>query len=258
LKRESCGRQSKILFILAMLIFSIFISTNAAAAEEIQAGDLIAPMKMEIEMGTDNEIITKTIYVKNTGNTPTSYVFYTEQAGGKNEISSKFKLSETETKIDPRETFELSLTVSKKELEEYGSKDLENVKIKMIRNPESQMPVGYIIPVEINHFNEKTNEETAGNKTNGSVSAGTNSISEKPAAGSDDIKIEENQTKEENKEKKNENSGNNISEKNENSEVNENGNQNRNRTARIIIAVGMLSTFAVLIGGLHLNQKRKK
>jgi hypothetical protein len=236
-----------------MLIFAAFlVSAGMAAAEEIRTGDSIAPMKMEIEMGTDSETITKTIYVKNTGNTPIQYVFYTDQAGGKSEISSKFKLSETETEILPGNTFELNLTISKKDLEKYDSKDLENVKIKMIRNPESQTPVGYIIPVEINNFNEKgkEKEETSKSKTNSNIAAGgIIGISEKISAALNDMKNEKNGTesKDENTEK---------SEAESEKKEYEN-NQISNRTIKTVIAIGMLSIFSVLISGLYLNRKRK-
>jgi hypothetical protein len=145
-----------------------------AVSEEIQTEDSLAPMKMKIDMedetNTNSETITKTIYVRNTGNTPIHYVFYTEQDGCQNDISSKFQLSRTETEISPGNTFELNVTISKTDLEKYDSKDLENVKIKVVRNPESQTPVGYIIPVEIDNLNEKGNSGTKTN-SNGMVKA---------------------------------------------------------------------------------------
>ena len=247
---DKFGSLLKVLFISAILIFAALISTSAVAAEEIRTGDSIAPMKMKIDMddetNPDNETITKIIFVKNTGNTPIHYIFYTEQTGGKNEISSEFKLSETETEISPGNTFELSLTVSKKELEKYDLKDLENVKIKMIRNPESQMPVGYIIPVEINNYNEKMDEKTTGSKKSIGSAGGITGISEKILTALNDTKGEGSSTQDE----KNENPG-------KNDKTNGEGNQNPNKTTKIIIAIGILITFTVLIGGVYLTRKRK-
>ena len=255
MKKRACfGKRPEILFVLAMLIFVAVISAGFVAAEEIQTGDSIAPMKMEIDMeeeaNPDSETIIKTIYVRNTGNTPTHYIFYTEQNGGKNEISSKFQLSETETEINPGNTFELILTVSKKELEKYDSKDLENVKIKMIRNPKSQTPVGYIIPVKITRLNEKESGEAADNKKNSNGTAGgTNRISEKISDALNDVKDGGNTTK---------NGRNETSEKDGKTETIEKKKDMPNGTANRIIVVGLLSAFAVFIGGLYLNRKRKK
>ena len=254
-KGNHVGRPSKILLIFAALIlmtltFAALTLAGTAAAEEIQTGESIAPMKMKIDMDATDEIITKMIYLKNTGNTPTNYIFYTEQNGGKNEISSKFQLAETETMIAPGDTFELSLTISKEEIEKYNSKELESVKIKIIRNPESQTPVGYIIPVEIGHLDEKEKNETAGNKTSSTgVAGGIIGTSEKTSAASNDAKNEGNPTKEEKTIKE---------EKDGKTDLREGGNKNQSRTAKTVIAVGILSALAVLIGGLYLNQKRKK
>jgi len=49
---------------------------------------------------------------------------------------------------------------------------------------------------------------------------------------------------------KNENPG-------KNDKTNGEGNQNTNKTTKIIIAIGILITFTVLIGGVYLTRKRK-
>ena len=254
-KRVEFGRLPTIYLVLLILILiSLSISTPIAVSEEIQTGDSLAPMKMKIDMeeetNADNETITKTIYVRNTGNTPIHYVFYTEHDGSQNDISSKFQLSRTETEISPGNTFELNVTVSKTELEKYDSKDLENVKIKAVRNPESQTPVGYIIPVEIDNLKEKGNNST---KTNSNGSKAINDILEK-ISGNTDGKEDGNSTKGQKDQTSAEN-------KNEKSETNTEENQKRIMStiipAKHLLIAGILCVLIVLAGGFYLNQKRK-
>ena len=254
-KRIEFGRPPTIyLALLIMILIGLFTSMPIAVSEEIQTEDSLAPMKMKIDMedetNTNSETITKTIYVRNTGKTPIHYVFYTEQDGCQNDISSKFQLSRTETEISPGNTFELNVTISKTDLEKYDSKDLENVKIKVVRNPESQTPVGYIIPVEIDNLNEKGNSGTKTN-SNGMVKAINDAL--KKISGTDE------------KEEKNGTSGqrNQISneDKKEISETSRGKDQKQLMPtiipAKQLLIAGILCVFIVLAGGFYLNQKRK-
>ena len=253
-KRIEFGRLPTIyLTLLILILISLSISIPIAVSEEIQTGDSLAPMKMKIDMedetNADSETITKTIYVRNTGNTPIHYVFYTEHDGNQNDISSKFRLSRTETEVGPGNTFELNVTVSKTDIEKYDSNDLENVKIKVVRNPESQTPVGYIIPVEINNLNEKGKN---GTKTNSNGPKAINNILEK-ISGNTTEKEDGNST-----EQKNQTSAEN---KNEKSEKDNGENQKRTTPmtipAKQLLIAGILCVFIILAGGFYLNQKRK-
>ena len=138
----------------------ISILTAGTVCGETQISDSVTPMKVEIHPVNDsdtNGMISKTVSLRNTGDVPVHYIIYIE-GGGNSKASSLFELSADAASVDPGEKFELQISASKNEIEKYTAAELENIKIKLVRNPDTQTPVGYIIPVTVgSEADTKTN-----------------------------------------------------------------------------------------------------
>lgn len=140
--------------VLIILMILVFWTANPAACD-VQISDSVSPLKIEIDLNEVNGLtddIEKSVFLRNSGNEPIDYIFYIENKNDTNKkepLMSVFKLSVTETAILPENTFELKITIFGKELGKYDSVALEDVKLKIIRNPNTQTPVGYIIPIKI-------------------------------------------------------------------------------------------------------------
>ncbi|WNY28213.1 hypothetical protein MmiEs2_03970 [Methanimicrococcus stummii] len=152
-----------IVFITLILTSAAMNTAIADPAEKtnLVISDSIAPMKLEIS--NPNEIETKMITLVNTGETATEYICYIERANGK-EIDSGFQLSETEMTIQPGKSQSIEVSIPAKiNVEEY--------KIKIVRNPDTQTPVGYIIPILFSEPNSAENNKTGGSSGSSGLSA---------------------------------------------------------------------------------------
>ncbi len=153
---------------MILLLLAVFAAGTANAAfpepmtrTDIVTGDSIAPMKIEIDLKTSNAE-TRTVILTNTGETATEYICFVEQTGGKKDISAVFELSESKITLLPGDSKKLEIKIPVPVLI-TNSADAE-YKLKIIRNPETQTPVGYIIPINL------TGSDPAG-KTSGRESS---------------------------------------------------------------------------------------
>lgn len=166
----------RITMILAVWVIVSILAAGAASGEII-ISDSVSPMKIEISTENDpsaDGIISKTVSLRNTGDVPVNYVIYIE-SGSSSKTSSLFELSAAAASVEPGERFELQISASKNELEKYTAAELEDIKIKLVRNPDTQTPLGYIIPVTVRQSGETgTGTETKGGNSGKTVSVGTN------------------------------------------------------------------------------------
>jgi len=159
----------------------VFILTAVTVCGEIQISDSVTPLKIEISTADDsdtNGMISKNVSLRNTGDVPVDYVIYIE-SGGNSNAASLFELSANAASVGPGEKFELQISASIDEIEKYTAAELENIKIKLVRHPDTQTPVGYIIPVTINGKTDtKTNGaagKTGSSETGAGISGGSDS-----------------------------------------------------------------------------------
>ncbi|MDL2260965.1 hypothetical protein LJC08_01805 [Methanimicrococcus sp. OttesenSCG-928-J09] len=143
--------------------------------KEIEISDSISPMKLEITANEINskETIIKTVFLRNTGNNPNNYIFYIEENGKRTEKSG-ILLSEASAAVLPGEMHTLKISIPTKQSKQFTENEL---KLKIIRNPETQTPVGYIIPIKIEQSKDET-DETNMKKTTGTSRNGTAGIKE--------------------------------------------------------------------------------
>ncbi|MCL2141828.1 MAG: hypothetical protein FWH46_02970 [Methanimicrococcus sp.] len=142
---------------------------------EIVGGDSITPMKIEMDF-TKSETVTKTVTLKNTGNMPTTYIFYTDAAGVQTQASSCFDLSETKIELAAGESYDLKISASVEELQKYSQTELDDLKLKIVRDSETTTPIGYILPINITGQDENKipeNNTSSGNKTNNETANNT-------------------------------------------------------------------------------------
>lgn len=161
-------------------LFLLFAAVGTAAGE-VQIGDAVAPMKIEINAADadSNGMISKTVSLRNTGSVPLNYIFYAESGRDEN-AAALLTLSATAASVAPGDRYDLHIRISKNEIEKYGAEDLEGIKLKIVRNPETQTPVGYILPVSVRP-DDKTGNGTNGEKTenSGKTENGKEGITEK-------------------------------------------------------------------------------
>lgn len=138
---------------MILLLLAVFAAGTAQTAfsepgtgTNDVTGDSIAPMKLEIDPATGDITKTRTVIITNTGETVNEYVFYVEQTGGKNDLSGAFELSESAITLLPGDSKTLDIGIPVQALK-TNLPDAE-YKLKIIRNPETQTPVGYIIPIK--------------------------------------------------------------------------------------------------------------
>ena len=134
---------------------------------EIMGGDSIAPMKIEMDFAK-SETVTKTVTLKNTGTTQTTYIFYTDADGVQTDTSSCFDLSDSKIELAAGESYELKISASLEEIQKYSQTELDELKLKIVRNPETSTPLGYILPISITGPDENNpleNNTPTGNKT---------------------------------------------------------------------------------------------
>ncbi|MDR2944919.1 MAG: hypothetical protein LBU81_07590 [Methanosarcinales archaeon] len=150
-KTDKLNRLRFLTIVLFLFIFTAGIANAAfsepAAEPEKVISDAISPMKLEIDLKTDNITETKTVVLTNTGETATEYICRIEQTGGKNELAADFVLSESKITLLSGESKKLEIEMPVKKLKTNPA-DAE-YKLKIIRNPKTQTPVGYIIPIKI-------------------------------------------------------------------------------------------------------------
>lgn len=171
--RNRNKNESRIRFCIILLILTICMIgiVNSAAADPEKTNyivsDSVSPLKLEVETGSSTaETETKIVTLTNTGETTTEYIFYVERSRGTNTSnSSSFGLSETKTAILPGETYKLEISIPASLIQN----STDEYKLKIVRNPETQTPVGYIIPILTAASSE--NGSGNGSKNNGSNSA---------------------------------------------------------------------------------------
>lgn len=164
--RPSDRLQIQFILLSVLFLFAIALLLPCSLAEESReriVSDAVSPMKIEID--TDELAAekpkTKSVFLRNTGETETEYVCYIEQSGNRNDLAAAFSLSEKRIQIPPGESRELCITIP---VEKMREKPAENITLKIIRNPETQTPVGYIIPIEIK-TTAPNESRSAGKKT---------------------------------------------------------------------------------------------
>jgi len=165
-----------LILLTLFLMMTIGISIGDESGTEQIISDSISPMKLEFDFSeNDGEAITKTVFLRNTGTEQINYLFYVENKNSGNQtIETALKLSEKAVTILPNENFELEISLSADDIKNINN--LNETKLKMIRNPETQTPVGYIIPISFevpeNTGNEENKKQDSG-KT-GSSATSTN------------------------------------------------------------------------------------
>ncbi|MCL2549485.1 MAG: hypothetical protein FWE78_00845 [Methanimicrococcus sp.] len=245
-KKSSCRPISIILF-SAVIIVSVL--TAVAVCDEIRISDSVTPMKIEISPASDsdaNGMISKTVSLRNTGDVPVNYVIYME-SGGNSNAASLFELSAAAASVAPGGKFDLQISASKSEIEKYTAAELENIKIKLIRNPDTQTPVGYIIPVTVGGKTEtKTTNGAAGETDSFETAAGVSGANqtglENPAASGKNAAANGSGV-----EKEDENAGRTISNP-----------KKMNEKYKIIIAVLAACFVLLAAAGLYAVRKRMK
>ncbi|WP_318784907.1 hypothetical protein [Methanimicrococcus hacksteinii] len=157
------------IFILGML------SPACAGSDQktsLVISDSVSPMRLEVDAGsTAAETETKTVTLTNTGETENTYIFYIE-SGGSDKSNAEFELSETKATVLPGETYSLEISIPVSKIKNSADES----KLKIIRNPDTQTPVGYIIPIEISGTENKNENET-GSKTENKTGSKTGSKS---------------------------------------------------------------------------------
>jgi hypothetical protein len=248
------------LFLLILLLANITVgqdsnSNNPLVARntEIIGGDSISPMKIEMDF-TKNEMVTKTVTVKNTGNTPTTYIFYTDTAGSQKEAASVFDLSETKKQLAAGESYDLIISASVEDLQKYTQPELDALRLKIVRDPETTTPLGYILPINIAGAGE--NNTPPENKTNSE----TTNIGTPTAIQNNSIDDNTNNNTNNNNTDRPNNGSNNSGNNNAANQTNPGGNMNQNGTDMKKIALLGLTLCAGLllaISGIYFYRLKK-
>jgi len=183
-KRKNNKKKIFSVLTLPLILFTMFLLMTIGismgdenGAEQI-ISDSISPMKLEFDFSeNDGEAITKTVFLRNTGTEQINYLFYVENKNSGNQnIETALKLSEKTVTILPNENFELEISLSADDIKNINN--LNETKLKMIRNPETQTPVGYIIPISFevpeNTGNEENKKQDSGKTGSSATSTATN------------------------------------------------------------------------------------
>ena len=183
-KRKNTKRKIFPALTLPLILFTMFllmtigISIGDESGTEQMISDSISPMKLEFDFSkNDGEAITKTVFLRNTGTEQINYRFYVENKNSGNQnIETALKLSEKTVTILPNENFELEISLSADDIKNINN--LNETKLKMIRNPETQTPVGYIIPISFevpeNMGSEENKKQDSGKTGSSTTSTATN------------------------------------------------------------------------------------
>ena len=131
---------------LVLIVFSALLA-NTAFAEASQTNviisDSISPVRLVVDANS-NTVETRTVTITNTGNVPAEYIFYVAQTGGRENTASTFELSDTRATVQPGESHRLEISIQVQNI----NPNLEEYRLKIVRNPDTQTPVGYIIPID--------------------------------------------------------------------------------------------------------------
>ncbi|MBZ3935057.1 hypothetical protein [Methanimicrococcus blatticola] len=257
-KATKNGMNNPIRFLIILLLLTVIAggTINIALSEpdpatktDIVISDSIAPMKLEIDSKTNNAIETKTVILTNTGDTATEYICYIEQNGGKKDLGSGFELSDSKITLLPGDSKKLKIVIPAQAVKS-NSADAE-YKLKIIRNPDTQTPVGYIIPIQL------TGSDSTGKTSGGKSGAGAGLTMSDPENKKNETKNEtknemKNETKNgsENKNGKNENNSNGIDDENKY------GNDFMKKGG-IILLLAFLTMLAAVVG-IMIQKKRKQ
>ena len=175
------------------LLMTIGISIGDDSGAEQIISDSISPMKLEFDFSeNDGEAITKTVFLRNTGTEQINYRFYVENKNSGNQnIETALKLSEKTVTILPNENFELEISLSADDIKNINN--LNETKLKMIRNPETQTPVGYIIPISFEvpeNTGSEGRKQDSGKTGSSATSTATNSTAASNSANKNENSIE--------------------------------------------------------------------
>jgi hypothetical protein len=175
------------------LLMTIGISIGDDSGAEQIISDSISPMKLEFDFSeNDGEAITKTVFLRNTGTEQINYRFYVENKNSGNQnIETALKLSEKTVTILPNENFELEISLSADDIKNINN--LNETKLKMIRNPETQTPVGYIIPISFEvpeNTGSEGSKQDSGKTGSSATSTATNSTAASNSANKNENSIE--------------------------------------------------------------------
>ncbi|MDR0767011.1 MAG: hypothetical protein LBE57_00980 [Methanosarcinales archaeon] len=156
---------------LLILIAFLTAAANVTFAETAQTNviisDSIAPMKLEVDSNSGNASETKTVTLTNTGKVATEYIVYVEQTGGKENTKSNFELSESKITVQPGESHKVEISIPVQNI----NPNSEEYKLKIIRNPDTQTPVGYIIPIIFTGTETEDGSASKGGSSSGSAVA---------------------------------------------------------------------------------------
>jgi len=255
-KRKNSKKKIFSALILPLILFTMFllmtigISIGDESGTEQIISDSISPMKLEFDFSkNESEAITKTVFLRNTGTEQINYLFYVENKNSGNQnIETALKLSEKTITILPNENFELEISLSADDIKNINN--LNETKLKMIRNPETQTPVGYIIPISFevpeNTGNEENKKQDSGKTGNSAASAATNSTAASNSTNKNENSIE-------NDKSENESGGNNEFENGARSAKTGLGNEN---IVKVIIAIICLLSAASLLFLMIVKKKK--
>lgn len=163
-------KQKRVGLILLILIIGLIGFPEACFADgennDSVISDSISPLKFEMKYDENKTGEKESVFltITNTGDVATNYICYFDQKSGKNDLKSVLEISEKQISLLPKETKKIEISISNENLKNTTTKEFQ---LKIIRNPETQTPVGYIIPIEING---KTNEN--GNETENKTGTG--------------------------------------------------------------------------------------
>jgi len=149
---QKTKRKIKPIFVLFMLIVGAVGFSSAAFADneksDVIVGDLISPLKFKIQYDENRPDEKESVFltITNTGEVSTEYVCYFEQKNGKKDLESALEISEKQISLLPNETKKIEISILNKQLKNTTSGECQ---LKVVRNPKTKTPVGYIIPIEI-------------------------------------------------------------------------------------------------------------
>ncbi|WNY26223.1 hypothetical protein [Methanolapillus millepedarum] len=182
MRENHCFKKSvksvHLFLLLTIISCAVFICGAAAAENEIVVQDSVSPLKLDLQLDYSNSTgsttgstigntVSKTVYIRNTGDTSLNYIFYLDQSE-KTGVLPLFSLSESSVSLEPGQSY--SLTVSVQTNPVKSESDFSDVKLKIIRNPESTTPVGYVVPIHITTTEENSTGNGSGNSGSGSNS----------------------------------------------------------------------------------------
>ncbi|WP_316558316.1 hypothetical protein [Methanimicrococcus hongohii] len=155
------------MILAALLTGTATIAFAETEQSNIVISDAVAPMKLEVDSNSNSASETKTVTLINTGETATEYVAYVEQTSGKTNPNSNFELSKSKITVQPGESYQLEISIPIQSV----NPNSEEYKLKIIRNPDTQTPVGYIIPIIFAGENGGTGNVSKGGSSSGSAAS---------------------------------------------------------------------------------------